>query len=206
MGDWQGEWSCCLLAGSESWSESLELVGDGDADAADVQVSMDDMIPPVSMPSQPVLVLFVISGPHYISLAVLWLRVSQPVEACGTSPVLCVTVCQLCVTSCSIPINVSGTGLRLSQSSLLSPSAASGFLGSFLPRTTLQAFAGLCKRCLLAAGSLPSVCCSCGVLAAFRMLVPSPRPSDDAGAEHFSSLPRWQRTCSRHWALCSQKL
>lgn len=73
MGDWQGEWSCCILAGSESWSESLELVGDGDADAADVQVSMCDMIPPVSMPSQPVLVLFIISGPCYISLAVLWL-------------------------------------------------------------------------------------------------------------------------------------
>lgn len=92
MGDWQVEQSCCIPAGSESWSESLELVGDGDADTADVQVSVGDMIPPVPMPSQPVLMLFVVSGPHYISFDVPWLQVSQPVEACGTSPVLCMTV------------------------------------------------------------------------------------------------------------------
>lgn len=45
VGSWQGGRPAVLPAGSESWSEGAEMLGTGEADSADVQVSKGSCSP-----------------------------------------------------------------------------------------------------------------------------------------------------------------
>ena len=150
-GEVVGRVTCPVLtAGSESWSEGAEMLDTAEADAADVQVSKGSHSPswlhasPASLGA--------LCGLWSSTLVPCWaaaVGVPGPrtgdaprVPHVGYSPVRALTTLSGALLMVSLSRAVSTEGPGLPQSSLVSPSAASGLSG-LLSSAALQATAGL---------------------------------------------------------------
>lgn len=154
VGGWRGGRPAVLPAGSESWLEGAEMLGTGEADAADVQVSKGSCGPPQlhASPACPGALCGLWSSSLVPSCAAAGDAphiphvVHNPVKALTTLPGT------LLMVSLSRAVSTEGPGLP--RSSLVSPSAASGLSGLLpcrMPQSltrALQASAGLGARCL----------------------------------------------------------
>lgn len=151
-----------LPAGSESWSEGTEMLGTGEADAADVQVSKGSCGPSqlCASPACPG-ALCGLWSPSLVPCCAE--AVGAPASRAGDAPhipcvvhnpVRALTTLPGALLMVSLSRAVSTEGAGLPQSSLVSPSAASGLSGLLpcrMPQSlthALQASAGLGARCL----------------------------------------------------------